>query len=87
MRRHAVKLAGVGWPQYGLKDLNHPHMGLFGQHNRLRVQNTTALVGTLCGKECVWHEKQLTNSRSESAVVVAIARGARYARDTERHEW
>jgi len=82
MRRHTVKLGGVGWPQYGLKDLNHARVGLLGQHNRLLVQNTTDVVGTLCGKECVCHDNQLTNSRSPSAVVVSIARGARYAHDT-----
>jgi len=82
-----VKLGGAGWPQYGLKDFNRPRVGLLGQHNRRPKQNTTALVGALCGKECACHNKQLTNGRSQSAAVVAIARGARYVQDTESQEW
>jgi len=82
-----VKLGGAGWPQYGLKDFNHQRVGLLGQHNRRAVQNTTALVGALCGKECACHNNQLTNGRSQSTAVVAIARRARYVHDTERKEW
>jgi len=43
MRRHAVKLGGVGWAQYGLKDVNHPRVGLPGQDNRLGVQKINPL--------------------------------------------
>jgi len=87
MRRHAVKLGGVGWAQYGLKDVNHSSVGLPGQDNRLGVQYTTSLAGTLCGKECVRHDSQPTNSRSQSSVVVTSARGTRYAHDTEGQDW
>jgi len=86
MRRHAVKLGGVSWAQYGLKDVNPPRRGLLGQENRPGVQNTTSMAGTPCREECIRHENQLTNSRSQSAVVVTRAWGTRYAHETEGKE-
>jgi len=87
MRRRAVQLCCVGQALYGLKDVNSPHVGFFGQDSRLGVQYSTSLAGTLCGEQCILHDNELTNSRSQSAVVVTSARGTRHAHDTEGQEW